>query len=361
MTIRYYALIMKFRSPVHFGETGEGGDLSTSSFNCHSDTLFSALCTEAARINPDLTAKLANKAENGEILFSDLFPWHWSKTAKAPELFIKKPVIAGKFDTEQNPARVVETLNSAREMSGERKKIKKRLYIRPSEIDRFVASLKNQYSSDKQSINELSAVPEFAAENNNVHFNGRTRTPYDINCWHFAENCGLYAVCSIKDEKDLEWLSPIVTSLSLEGIGGKKSSGYGKFDLLTAAGQEHTAATPQDAFVALNALGEDGSCLVKYLNDDKSANQISLSALLPCEEEIQDAMENTGKLLHRSGFSYSVSDKSTLKTGSIYMIDSGACFHRRLRGRIAEVGLRFKLFSHPVYRYGKGLYIGIQA
>lgn len=44
----YYIFTLKFLTPVHFGDTANGGSLDKFSLQCSADTLFAALCNEAA-------------------------------------------------------------------------------------------------------------------------------------------------------------------------------------------------------------------------------------------------------------------------------------------------------------------------
>ena len=44
----YYIFTLKFLTPVHFGDTANGGSLDKFSLQCSADTLLAALCNEAA-------------------------------------------------------------------------------------------------------------------------------------------------------------------------------------------------------------------------------------------------------------------------------------------------------------------------
>ena len=44
----YYVFTLNFLAPVHFGDTASGGKLDKMALSCSADTLFAALCNEAA-------------------------------------------------------------------------------------------------------------------------------------------------------------------------------------------------------------------------------------------------------------------------------------------------------------------------
>ena len=53
----YYIFTLKFLTPVHFGDTANGGSLDKFSLQCSADTLFAALCNEAANKGSDAEAR----------------------------------------------------------------------------------------------------------------------------------------------------------------------------------------------------------------------------------------------------------------------------------------------------------------
>ena len=71
----YYIFTLKFLTPVHFGDTANGGSLDKFSLQCSADTLFAALCNEAANKGSDAVETLVKKTVEGKIVFSSLFPY----------------------------------------------------------------------------------------------------------------------------------------------------------------------------------------------------------------------------------------------------------------------------------------------
>ena len=72
---------------------------------------------------------------------------------------------------------------------------------------------------------------------------------------------------------------------------------------------------------------------------------------------MKDVSAGTGKIIKRGGFAWSREMTGAAKVSSVYMMASGSCFSKRLDGRIADVNNGSA--PHPVYKYGKGLFVGL--
>ncbi len=328
----YVLLPLRFSSSVHFGDASGGGGLDAVQLTCRADTFFSALCVEAAKLGEDVLAKLVKKAQAGQIAFSDLLPWY--KRDGNYEWYLPKPVLS------VTPAeQKIENLQTVREESSFRKKSKKRAYIRASELGLFVDDLRYGSSS-------LSEEPTFGTAVSQMHFNGRTRSPYSTGGYYFASQAGLYVISRLEEKEDIDWLESLVHLTGLSGIGGRRSSGMGRFQeempyLILHGGEDN----------------EDSDALYQLLTDTEAEEQMCLSSLLPKKEEIEIAASGKGLWLPRSGLSWSQGMEVPVKMHTIYMMAAGSCFSERLQGRMADVSTPAS--PHPVYRYGKGLYVGV--
>lgn len=134
--------------------------------------------------------------------------------------------------------------------------------------------------------------------------------------------------------------------LGLSGIGGRRSSGMGKFEL---------GADP--ILVSKSAEEEDTGALYELLMDTQAATQMTISCLLPKKEEIEAGIEVKGLWMKRSGLTWTPGMESAVKEKSIYMLPAGSTLSCRLAGRIADVAT--PAVGHPVYRYGKGFFLGV--
>lgn len=326
--MRHEIILFRFTSPVHFGDAAEGGDLGEILSYCRADTFFSALCREAADISQELLACVVEGVQRGKLRFSDLFPW--KKGTSCYELYLPRPVM-NLPHTEQ-----AETLSyeEVREQSGERKKYKKRSFIRASEMESYLQE------------RNISAQPDFGKEELRTQYNAREKRPYGIGAYHFMPDAGLYLILS-GDEALAERLEPLIKLLGMAGIGGKRSSGFGKYIF------EDDPLDLSDE----NTYGGDDVSLYKMLCAGHSNCYMALSSFLPEKLEVGDMSSGTGKIIKRGGFAWSREMTGPAKVSSVYMMASGSCFSKRLEGRIADVNNGS--VPHPVYKYGKGLFVGL--
>lgn len=328
----YIILPLKFTAPVHFGDASGGGGLDAVQPLCRADTFFSALCSEAARLGGQALDKLVQKVNHDEIAFSDLLPWYLRDGTY--EWYVPKPVISISSKEVK-----VESLQNARSMSSFRKKSKKRAFLKAADLGLYVDDLRYGSAS-------LEEEPLFGEAISAVHFNGRTGTPYSAGSYFFAPSAGLYVLVRLEDRSDWEWLESLICLTGMTGIGGRKSSGMGTF------------RKEQDGIILSgDSDNEDESTLAELLEDREADCQMVLSVFLPAENELEAASQGAGLWLQRSGFTWAPGMESPVKTKSVYMMSSGSCFSTRLHGRVADVST--SAVNHPVYRYGKGLYLGV--
>lgn len=326
--MRHEIILFRFTSPVHFGDAAEGGDLGEILSYCRADTFFSALCREAADISQELLACVVEGVQRGKLRFSDLFPW--KKGTSCYELYLPRPVM-NLPHTEQAKTLSYEEV---REQSGERKKYKKRSFIRASEMESYLQE------------RNISAQPDFGKEELRTQYNAREKRPYGIGAYHFMPDAGLYLILS-GDEALAERLEPLIKLLGMAGIGGKRSSGFGKYIF------EDDPLDLSDE----NTYGGDDVSLYKMLCAGHSNCYMALSSFLPEKLEVGDMSSGTGKIIKRGGFAWSREMTGPAKVSSVYMMASGSCFSKRLDGRIADVNNGS--VPHPVYKYGKGLFVGL--
>lgn len=328
----YILLPLHFLSPIHFGDASGGGGLDAVQPIGRADTFFSALCCEAARQGEMALQKLVEKTKQGDITFSDLLPWY--KREGSYEWYVPKPVLSVPSQKTKE-----ETLQEARNNSTFRKQAKKRAFIRTSEVSLYIDDL-------RYGENSLTEEPTFGTVVSQVHFNGRTRKPYSTGSYMMDGAAGLYSLIRLENEEDISWLATLVEMVGLSGIGGRKSSGMGHFVI---------DGGPID--LAEDSDNEDSSALYEMLEDTEAEEQMTLSTLLPSKEEVEVAAKARGLWLRRSGLSWSQGMEVPVKMHTLYMLSSGSCVDRRIPGCIADVST--PAVNHPVYRYGKGLYVGV--
>ena len=322
--MEYKLYKLKFNTPVHFGSDKIATSLEEADFICHSDTLFSALCLEYIKLNgAENLDKFIELFYNGDLLISSLFPY------KDKDLYIPKPSIVVERDNKKDD----ETSSSS-----DRKKIKKLGFIKVADLDNYLKSIKGEQDFDFDSSNYNKFTKEYLFQK--VALREETNRLYTVGVHYFYDKCGLYFILAYNNKENLELFENLLNSLSYSGIGGKRSSGYGNFELIKDS--------------------QSISSIDKYLFKD-SKYKMLLSLYSPNESELDniDYSSSYYSIIKRNGFIYSSTYSSNLlKRKSLCMFKEGSCFVGDIKGDIKDVSHNG---NHKVYRYGKALYIGIDA
>ena len=335
--MKYYLFTLKFLTPVHFGDTGNGGNLERVSMTCSADTFFSALCSEAALVSKNCVETLVEKFANGKVCLSSLFPFYQAEDEEL-ELYLPKPLYH--MNTEVAD---VKSFNDMKLAATKLKKLKKTTYVRASELVNLLDAVKNNEEYDYE-------LPVFATKMNSERVNKRMDEPlpYFVGSYVFAKNAGLYFVLGLENEDDMEEMQELITRLGLSGIGGKRSSGYGKFEL----GED---------YIELDAefgIYDDDIALANMLENESAKLQMSIAPVKPNAEDANVVKEGFYKLLRRSGFVASNNMEDNMKRDSVYMLAEGSCFNKRIDGNL--VGFTVQGVNHKVYRNGLGMYVGVE-
>lgn len=308
--MNYKGYKMIFQSGVHFG--------SKSIESCenifHADTLFSALCHEALKCGDDSFDNLIIWSKSGEIILSDAMPYC------GDTLYIPKPMM--RIEMEQQGD------------SSVKKALKNLTYIPVDKINDYLAGSLDFHREQKK-LEHLGMLysRDMAA------IRGKDEAePYRVGVFQFFEGNGLYFILGYNDEEQKELIETLMDQISFSGIGGKRSSGLGRFVLAECS------------------LGEDYIKRFKLDGD----TYMTLSVALPNESELDSVIANASyKMIKRSGFV--VSDKYAhdfLRKRDLYVMNSGACFLTKFQGDIYDVSSNG---AHPVYRYAKPFFMEVDA
>lgn len=304
MNYKIYKMI--FIQGVHFGDHS----LEKSEITFQADTLFSALCIEALKI--DKLDELLESVKEDHLVFSDAFPY------MGQEFFIPKPM------------KKIEQVVQSEDVTT-RKKFKKLEYIQVSLLDQY---LKGQYPINKGS--DIKKLGVHALKTSASIRGNEEAVPYRVGIYRFKEENGLYIVVGYDSQEILDLFDELFEMLSLSGIGGKKNSGLGHFDL-------EIAELPKELNKRLNTKGE----------------VMTLSVSLPTEDELDDVLDDSRYLLvKRSGFvdSYTYSKEQRRKK-DIYLFKAGSCFNKTYQGDVYDVSSGG---NHSVYKYAKPLFMGVE-
>lgn len=332
----YYIFTLKFLTPVHFGDTANGGGLDKFSIQCSADTLFAALCNEAANKGSDAVEKLVKKTAEGKIVFSSLFPY-WRTADDDLYFYLPKPLLK----LEQEEQQSAKSFEEIKQLATKLKKQKKSTYIRASQINSLL-----KYGGS----NGQFAVPEFAAPlvAGRVALREEKPLPYYVGSYVFSKHSGLYFILGVEHEEEFALIKDLLLSLGYSGIGGKRSSGYGKFEL------------DDDELELFDDGGvyDDDTAIALMLYNEKSKYQMCLAPVCPCVDEIAVVKQGSYKLIKRSGFIASSAAKDNIKRNSIYMLQEGSCFSERLRGQMLQQTVDG--LAHDIYRDGIGMFVGLK-
>jgi CRISPR-associated protein Csm4 len=291
---------LKFITPVRFGNSSSLE--SNSQIHICSDTFLSALFVN----NLDYGEKLVNLVEKDKILISDALPY------AEDELLIPKPIMNL---TKEKSLTASTTLS---------KNLKKLSFIPLSSISKYKCGFDNETE-----INHITNIEKNIGvydQRINLQYD---EDPYYVSNFVFQEKSGLYILIKYDNDEDFEEFKDNVESLGFNGVGGRKSSGFGKFIIL-----------------------EINDFLYRKDNSDL---KLLLSTFYPNDDEL-DCLNNEGNtfsLLKRSGII--LESNFSKKKRSIYAIKSGGTFKQEYQGKIISQ----KSDSHPIYRFLKGVYINI--
>lgn len=312
--MKYQIFKLHFTTSVHFGE----GGLMQAGSTLHADTLFSALCVEAVKMGDDILQQLVQAVYDDKLRFSDGLPYIKNR------YYVPKPMVRLALDKQGD--------------SVMKKQLKHLTFIPVEQLADYIQGTLNIDKTVNQFDNAFGK--SFLTEKAVVRSEDET-VPYAVEAFAYGKNgadSGLYICMAYEDEAVFELVESLLTVLGLTGIGGKISSGYGKFDL--------NRETIDEAYLA-------------RLTDDYD-DYMLLSTALPNDTELAASLKDASyRLLKRSGFVASTTYANTFrKKKTVYVFQPGSCFKRRFNGQLLDVSDGSG--AHPVYRYAKPLFLGVR-
>ena len=319
---------LRFTAPVHFG--GDNA-LSLESAQMHfcADTLFSALCHAALlQGGNEAVERLCAAAAAGDMRLSDGMPW--AEDQKGDQFYLPRPFLA--------PIKRVET------SPDKRKEAKKLRYLPASEMEKYLSYLRGEGSLDFKALSRpfgaieertRAAVPE-----------GGETVPYFVGAYRFKANCGLYFLLGYEDAALEGEVHRLLKLLQFSGIGGKISSGFGKFRLEGTIKLESSSNSQTE-------------WLAQALRDAQAPVQITLSACLPAESELESALDGAQyQMIRRGGFIHNPADAGAQrKKRGQCVFQAGSSFRARFGGELSAVGTSA---GQTVYRYNRPLWLGVR-
>lgn len=233
------------------------------------------------------------------------------------------------------------------------KKVLKEIeFIQVADLENYINDIKNNNTEEISLYSNKMIEKDLATK---VNMEEEISNPYNIvsNTYMNKLNndgleiegaSGLYFIIYYKEQKQYELIKNIIKSLQYTGIGGKKSIGYGQFRIDTKVDNSRDEEILYE--------------LINKSNDSKYKMLISL--LSPTLDEMKQ-LDNKNifySLMKRSGFVYSSEySNRNLKKKDIYMFEEGSCLDKLYLGDIKDVSKKNN--KHAVYKYGIGMYLGV--
>lgn len=311
--MKYKLYKLTFSTPVHFGK----GRLGSAENRFLADRLFSAFCTEAAKTKGDDEIEYFCKAaKNGQLLLSDGMPFI------GDTLYLPKPILSIEHSADESSSIL-------------KKEFKKLSYI---PVCRFDDYFKGDLDAAEENI-KLSGLGKFCEKTSVCIREGEDARPYRIGLFSFSSGCGLYFIIGYENDEIFYRFDDMMYSLGYTGIGGKVSSGLGKFDAVLCD-------VPDELMKMLSA-------------DDEGTVYISLSVCMADENELESITDGAEySIVKRSGFVNSVSYSNTFrKRKELYCFAAGSSFRKKFSGDVFDLS---DGGTHPVYRYAKPLFLGVK-
>lgn len=302
----YKIVKLSFLSNLHIGKS----NIWEAESFIKADTIFSALCHEAKKIGNKDLSRLIEITKNNTFKISDAFIF------KDKDLFLPKPMLQIKSE------------NSSRKLKKQYKKID---YIPVSKWNSYIKG--NEKPEDLlislNDIRESDISQKIKFEENFEHL------LFDVGYVRFKQTSGLYFVLYC-NKTDFDFLKNIIVNLSYSGIGGKRSSGYGRFTC--------TFEEPTKAFLDL-------------LNNN-SRYYMNISVAYPKQNEKCNPI--TTSVIRRGGFITYVTDDNVIlnptRKVDRFHFASGSIFENKFEGDIFNVSPDE---NYVVYRYAKPIFIGV--
>jgi CRISPR-associated protein Csm4 len=319
---------LHFRSALHLGVDVHGIGIEDSRRIAHSDTLFSCLINSYAELHSgDVGAveKLLEPFRDGNPPFriSSAFPFQMRTPHKA-EYYLPKPMIAPPifYDSAEG--------QWAKQEYG--KLVRNNALVPMDTFHRWLrGETENLHALEEQDIDSF-CTREVRPQHARDRLTDAT-TIYHTGLVHFLGRSGLYFLIELNDMDLLDWdaFEAILRHAGINGLGGRRSTGNGVFDVA------------DDTIIELDRKWKD-------LFDLPEQNGfINLSLYLP--EKFDGLASVAYQLVPRRGWCYSSVAPKQMKRKAVTMFGEGSVFRNELKGALADVTPE-EFTVHKLYRYG---------
>ena len=312
---------LKFNTPVHFGS----GNLDDTDISFRSDRLFSAISIEMLK-KYDINSlnDLIECVNKNHLYISDAFPYI------DDEYYISKPYVSIKNDNNIN-----------NDNKQDKKQIKKMKFLPVSKLKEFINGEFCEAENVNKNIKRIGSKNYITKSSiNRDSDKNENATPYQITIFNFSKVAGLYIIIKYEEEKKLDLIKDLLIEVGTSGLGGRKSSGFGKFSV-----------------IEVNANDNIYDVYDKLINEEKKI-KITISACLPKDDEIETALDGANYVVLRNGgfVDNSYININAPKKKAFYYLSSGSSFINNFDGGIFDVSFDSE---NPIYRYAKPFFLNV--
>jgi len=315
-----YIYKLRFKGPVHFGETGI--ELENVTERIYSDTLFSALINAMNIIyGQNETDQFVKKFTNAPpFLISSLFLYD-KNTIYFPRPFVDEQLhetLKRKFGKELKKITWLSNSMFLKWISGD--------MLNEDNIEAMIKDQENYKRAYEVEIRPRVSLDR-NTQNSNLYHSGYV---------HFEKNAGLYGLLAVKDNQTLDLFKNLLKNLGDIGLGGEKTYGSGLYEVLEFSKVDGVL------FEIFKAI---------------SPWHVSLSLYHPSPDEMSKIKENAVAydLIRRKGWITTGRNSLPLKKKSVGFFVEGSVFKGCPNGCLVDVTpdtYPDKVLKHKVYRYG---------
>lgn len=244
MRAEFTCIKLRFASPVHLGEAGIG--VEKTSRVAHSDTLWSALCNALVRLYGDMAyfEGFVSDPPIPPFLMSSAFPWC------GDAYYFAKPL---------SPPNVEDGLDLSLH-----KALKKSRLISKDIFEAWINAQvlsRDDLELIKSGTRKLNySVSDNVAARVALGHTAFTSSLYYVGETHFKADSGLFFLVDFKESFCRDILLSCLRLLGEEGLGGRRSKGYGQFEFEESVLSISVPDSP-DRYVTLSLLLPDALVL----------------------------------------------------------------------------------------------------
>ncbi|MFH0702858.1 MAG: type III-A CRISPR-associated RAMP protein Csm4 [bacterium] len=317
-----------FNTPLHIGLEHAGIGYEETAYSIHSDQFFSAICNAFLDLyGENELEKFLKNIEDNNFKATDLFPFVKDK------YYVPTPLYPPHKETQEQQKKKKFTRKN------------RPLFICVDDFENYLAGQHNELIENEELKNNIEKeiiiqnIPHVAikdvSEKNKEDENYSQGEFYHYATVTFPENSGLWCLINTNDDIFIR-IKACIKYLGDEGIGGKRSWGYGQF---------------------ISDFDCKDEPLKKLYSEDKEVYYL-LSTLIPEDAAKYDFNNTYYELIPRRGWLYDNRVPTGEPKKTIYAFASGSVFEEEIKGK-ALVNI------HPddekkCYRLGQEYFIKIK-